>query len=72
MATRKPLPKSNHFHISADPLRLKSEEIQMRNSKRLQGLRSPEITNEVLYEMLTDILENQAILEARLQKLSIK
>ncbi|MNS85358.1 hypothetical protein D3C72_1192200 [compost metagenome] len=66
---KRPMPGANHFHIAADPLRIKSEEIRLRQSRRLQGLRTTEVSNQVLYEMLSDILDNQAILEAKLQKI---
>ncbi|RUT31810.1 hypothetical protein EJP77_10520 [Paenibacillus zeisoli] len=69
LPAKKPRSGANHFHIAADPLRVKSEEIRLRQSKRTQGLRTTEISNQVLYEMLSDILDNQAILEAKLQRM---
>lgn len=77
MAAKKPLPRKAHFHIPADPLRLKSEEIKARHHKRQEsGLEevkasdaSVNVTNEMLYEMLHDVLERQEILENRLQNI---
>lgn len=73
MASKKPLPKTAHFHIPADPLRVKSEELRARHSERkgqsLKGLKAAEVTNEVLYEMLTDLLERQELLEDKLDQL---
>ncbi|MFD1177110.1 hypothetical protein ACFQ3W_12515 [Paenibacillus puldeungensis] len=68
MATKKPLSKGTaHFHIPADPLRLKAEEIKDRHSKRgVASLKSKEVTLEMLYELLGDILDQQAILATRL------
>ncbi|MBD2867730.1 hypothetical protein [Paenibacillus arenilitoris] len=63
-----PNQKLNHFHIAADPVRLKAEEIKQRQDKRLEEGRPSVITNEVIYDMLIDILENQKILEAKLLK----
>jgi|GEM_PF-6182175 len=73
MASKKPLPKTAHFHIPADPLRVKSEELRARHSERkeqnLKGLKAAETTNEVLYEMLSDLLERQELLEDKLDQL---
>lgn len=72
MANKKPLPKTAHFHIPADPLRLKSEELRNRHSSRqglsLKGLKAEAVTNEMLYEMLTDLLDRQELLEAKLDQ----
>lgn len=66
-----------HFHIPADPLRLKSEEIHSRHSSRRQqsSLQAKSkdneqqaVTLEMLYDLLVDVLEKQAILESRLEK----
>ncbi|GIP24221.1 hypothetical protein [Paenibacillus sp. J22TS3] len=65
---KKPSQK-NYFHIPADPIRVKAAEIQLRQAKRVQGLRAAEVSNQVIYEMLTDILDNQAVLDAKLQRL---
>jgi len=67
-----PVPKPTHFHIGADSLRLKQNEIQNRHQDRQKTIATQpsDITNEVLYQMLSDILENQLILEARLQALT--
>lgn len=76
MAIKKPLPKKTHFHIPADPLRVQSEEIKARhNSRREKGLQNikdtgaTNVTNEMLFEMLNDVLERQEILENRLQSI---
>ncbi|SDE96745.1 hypothetical protein SAMN04488542_10453 [Fontibacillus panacisegetis] len=76
MATKKPLPKKTHFHIPADPLRVRSEEIKARHNSRkeneLQSLKASvatNVTNEMLFEMLNDVLERQEILENRLQSI---
>lgn len=76
MATKKPLPKKTHFHIPADPVRVKSEEIKARHNSRkeneLHGLKASvatNVTNEMLFEMLNDVLERQEILENRLQNI---
>lgn len=65
-----------HFHIPADPLRVKSEEIHSRHSRRQQSSLQAKgkdneqqaVTLEVLYDLLVDVLEKQAILESRLEK----
>lgn len=59
----------NHIHISANPMRLQSRKL----TERLQQLRQGKpaaVTNDVLYEMLADILENQWLLESRLLELA--
>lgn len=72
MASKKPLPKTAHFHIPADPLRLKSEELRNRHISRreqsLKGLKAAAVTNEMLYELLSDLLERQELLEAKLDQ----
>lgn len=72
MASKKPLPKTVHFHIPADPLRLKSEELRNRHSSRqeqsLKGINAATVTNEMLFEMLTDLLDRQELLEAKLDQ----
>ncbi|WP_058301143.1 hypothetical protein [Gorillibacterium timonense] len=71
MAAKKTPVKPNHIHIPADPLRIRLEEIQARQSgRRQQGLKSGEVTNETLYEMIADILESQMLIEARLQSIA--
>ncbi|MFP7288271.1 hypothetical protein SFC15_18805 [Shouchella clausii] len=68
MASKKPLTKAGHFHIPADPLRTRLEEIRSKHSeRRVSSLKTAEVTNEMLYELLTDILEHQVMLEAKLQ-----
>lgn len=73
MASKKPLPKTAHFHILTDPLRVKSEELRARHSERkeqnLKELKAAEATNEMLYEMLSDLLERQELLEDKLDQL---
>lgn len=71
MATKKPLSKgAAHFHIPADPLRLRTEEIKSRHSERgVTGLKSKEVTLEMLYELLGDILDQQSIMASRLESL---
>lgn len=76
MATKKPLSKKTHFHIPADPLRIQSEDIKARHiSRKENGLQhikdtgATNITNEMLFEMLNDVLERQEILDCRLQKI---
>ncbi|MEF2967477.1 hypothetical protein V3851_16745 [Paenibacillus sp. M1] len=76
MATKKPLPKTTHFHIPADPLRVRSEEIRAKyNSRKAQfpqsekGLEDSGVTLETLYEMLSDVLERQEILESRIKQI---
>lgn len=71
MATKKPLSNgAAHFHIPADPMRLRAEEIKNRHSKRsAASLKSKEVTLEMLYELLGDILDQQAILATRLDSL---
>ncbi|WP_334075463.1 hypothetical protein [Paenibacillus sp. A14] len=68
MASKKPLPKTAHFHIPTDPLRVKSEELRARHSERKE-LKAAEATNELLYEMLSDLLERQELLEDKLDQL---
>ncbi|MEK5477958.1 hypothetical protein NYE70_13620 [Paenibacillus sp. FSL R5-0407] len=75
MATKKPVNKTPHFHIPADPLRVKSEEIRARSlDRKKQGLRAAKgvqenaVTLETLYSMLTDVLERQEILEQWIRK----
>jgi len=74
MPTKKPLPQKPHFHIPADPLRLRSEALQARHSSRKGNgvqelIASGGVTNEALYEMLSDVLERQELLESQLQNL---
>ncbi|RCX16471.1 hypothetical protein DFP94_11291 [Fontibacillus phaseoli] len=78
MATKKPLNKTPHFHIPADPQRVRSEEITARHHARKEeaqlaakGLKDSGVTLDTLYEMLSDMLERQEILENRLKQISI-
>lgn len=51
--------KPKHFHIPANPMRIELEQIKQRQRQRKQ--QEPEkVTNKMLYEMLSDVLENQA------------
>lgn len=69
MPAKKAVSSKTHFHIPKDPLRVKSEEIQARHAGRSQrSLKKVEVTNDMLYELLTDILEKQSILEQRLEQ----
>ncbi len=77
MATKKPMKQTPHFHIPADPLRIRSEEIRARHlSKQEQGLQAAKgaqedgVTLETLHDMLLDVLERQEILEQRIRKMS--
>ncbi|WP_059040809.1 hypothetical protein [Paenibacillus rubinfantis] len=68
MATKKPAAKP-HFHIPADPLRVKVEELQHQfASRKQQNLKSTEVTLDTLYEMLNDVLEQQALLLTAIQR----
>ncbi len=70
MPTKKTVPHPPHFHIPADPLRIKSGEIQARHASRQQkGFKASEVTHEMLYEVLSDVLDKQLVLEQRLQQL---
>ncbi|WP_410772189.1 hypothetical protein [Fontibacillus sp. BL9] len=73
MASKKPLPKAVHFHIPADPLRIKSEELRARHNDRkeqsLEGFKASDVTNEMLYDMLLDLHERHDLLESRLGQL---
>jgi hypothetical protein len=60
--------RTNHFHFSRDPVRVKVEAIKARQTKRRETEPSA-ITNEVLFEMMSDILESQLILDKKLQDL---
>lgn len=63
MANKKPAPQAVHLHIPADPVRVKAEEIVKRHEERKQqNPKSTEITLDTLYEMLNDVLEQQALL----------
>ena len=47
------------FHVPANPMRIELDQIKKRQKER--KTKKPEkITNELLYEMLSDVLENQA------------
>lgn len=48
------------IHIPADPKRLKLEAIKERQRQRKANGKPSKVTNEILYEMLIDVLENQA------------
>lgn len=58
--------KANHFHIPADPKRLKAEEIKARHQLRRNQIKPDKVTNEMLYELLMDLMEKQDVLENRL------
>lgn len=72
MASKKPLPKTVHLHIPADPLRVQSEELQARHAsrkeQRLEVLKQAAVTNEMLYEMIFDLLDRQELLETKLDQ----
>lgn len=48
------------IHIPADPKRLGLEAIKERQRQRKANGKPSKVTNEILYEMLIDVLENQA------------
>jgi hypothetical protein len=48
------------IHIPADPKRLELEAIKERQRQRKANGKPSKVTNEILYEMLIDVLENQA------------
>ncbi|MFC4101714.1 hypothetical protein [Paenibacillus xanthanilyticus] len=52
----------NHFHIPANPERLKLEAIQERQLVRRDQTRPAVITNDLIYDLLMDILDNQELL----------
>ncbi|WP_127529250.1 hypothetical protein [Paenibacillus kobensis] len=60
----------NHIHIPANPMRLQSQKLAERLHQLRQSGKPDTVTNDVLYEMLTDILENQWLLENRLLELA--
>lgn len=69
MPAKKAVSAKTHFHIPKDPLRVKSEEIQVRHEGRTKrSLKKLEVTNDMLYELLSDILEKQSILEQRMEQ----
>lgn len=69
MANKKPAPQAAYLHIPADPFRVKAEEILKRHEDRKQqNLKSTEITLDTLYEMLNDVLEQQALLLTAVQR----
>lgn len=68
-AAGKPEPKRNHFHIPANPDRLKAKELQERHTKRLNNSKPVEMTNEIIYELLMDVLAKQEVLERKLDNM---
>lgn len=69
MANKKPAPQAAHLHIPADPVRVKAEEILKRHeARKQQNPQSTEITLDTLYEMLNDVLEQQALLLTAVQR----
>lgn len=63
-----PPKKLNHIHIPANPQRMVAEEISQRQKKRKENGKPREITNEILYELLMDIMEKQELLEQKLNQ----
>jgi hypothetical protein len=62
---------SNRLHVPVDKMRVELEEIKQRQLDRKNNLvDNKKITNQMLYHMLYDILENQARLENKLNELS--
>ncbi|MFB9328615.1 hypothetical protein ACFFSY_21990 [Paenibacillus aurantiacus] len=58
----------NHFHIPANPERLKLKEMKDRLLVRQEKARPTVITNEIIYDLLMDILANQELLAGKLQE----
>lgn len=58
-----------YIRISANPKRLELEAIKQRQRKRKAAGKPSKVTNEILYEMLMDVLENQARHEDWLKEL---
>lgn len=54
----------------ADPKRLELEQIKQRQKQRKQEGKPAKVANDILYEMLSDVLENQARFENMLKKLT--
>lgn len=55
------------FHVPANPMRVELDEIKKRQKER--KTKKPEkVTNELIYNMLSDVLENQARIMNFLEK----
>jgi len=63
------MPQPKHIHIPANPKRIELEAIKERQRQRKAHGKPQKVTNEMIYEMLMDILENQARHEDWLKKL---
>jgi hypothetical protein len=57
------------FHVPADHMRVELDAIKDRQKDRKQAEAPEKVTNEMLYEMLFDVIENQARIENALNKL---
>ncbi|GBF34157.1 hypothetical protein DCCM_3269 [Desulfocucumis palustris] len=51
-------------------MRVELEQIKQRQVQRKQEGKPSKITNDMIYEMLSDVLENQARIENMLRKLT--
>lgn len=60
------------MRIPVDKMRVELDEIKTRQKARKQSGKPAKVTNEMLYEMQSDILENQARLENLLRELLAK
>lgn len=58
------------FKIPIDPFKQEHREIKARQRDRKTKGKPGKVSNEMLYEMLSDILENQARIENMLNKIS--
>jgi hypothetical protein len=55
------------FHVPANPMRVELDKIKKRQRER-KAKKPEKITIELLYEMLSDVLENQARIMNFLEK----
>jgi hypothetical protein len=55
------------FHVPAKPMRVELDAIKARQKER-KAKKPEKITNDLLYEMLSDVLENQARIMNFLEK----
>ena len=61
--------KGKRFHIPADPMRVELDEIKARQQQRKHAGIPGTVKKTNLYQMLSDILENQARIENKLNQL---
>lgn len=60
------------FHISTDPAAEELRQIKSRQKARKQAGKPTKVTLEMIYEQNSDILENQARIENKLNELLSK